>query len=113
MSTLFPKTILYKQVTGSYVSGVWTPSEGDSTFEGSVQPVTGKDLVNLNVGREDRGKVKVYSDTKLNVSLEGTNKSGDKVIWQDQIWELIQELQYQNGLVPHYKYIGEYRGESP
>lgn len=113
MSTLFPKTISYKQVTGSYVNGVWTPIEADSTFEGSVQPMTGKDLVSLVVGREDLGKVKVYSDSKLNVSLEGSNKSGDKIIWQGQIWEIIQELQYQNDLIPHYKYIGEYRGESP
>lgn len=112
MSTLFPKTIDYLQVTGSYVNGVWTKAESASTFEGSVQPVTGKEVESLPVGREDRGKVKVYSNTPLNVSTEAQGHSGDIVIWEGQKWEVIFELKYQNGLIDHYKYIAEYRGES-
>jgi hypothetical protein len=112
MSTLFPETISYNQVTGSYVEGVWTPGSAGSTFEGSVQPLNGKDLQSLNIGREDRGLVKVYSGSRLNVSLEGSNKSGDEVIWKGQIWEIVRELQYQNDLIPHYKYFAEYRREA-
>jgi hypothetical protein len=109
MSTLFPKTISYKAVTGSYVSGIWVKSEATGTFEGSVQPVTGKDLETLPTGRGDRGIVKVYSGTQLNVSRADTDNSGDIVIWEGKEWEIIQELPYQNDLIEHYKYFAEFR----
>jgi len=111
MSTLFPKTITYQQVAGSFINGVYTKVNTPSTFIGSVQPVTGKDIESLNVGREDRGKVKIYSNTPLNVSIEGIQtKPGDVVEWQGQKWEVIQEMIFQNDLIEHYKYIGEFRG---
>lgn len=113
MGTLFPKTINYKQISVSYVEGVaQTPVEVDSTFKGSVQPMSGKDVELLEIGREDRGKVKVYSSTKLTVGVEDDDtKPGDVVIWEGQKWEIIQEMQFQNDLIPHYKYVAEYRGE--
>ncbi len=110
MSTLFSSTIPYKQVTGSWVNGVWTTVEVDSTFTGSVQPVTGRDLEVLDVGREDVGRIKVYSNTPLNVSGEGTENSGDIVIWQGGRWEVSQAMDFQNDLISHYKYIAEFRG---
>lgn len=110
--TLFPSTIDYKQVNGSYVNGEWTKTEIEGTFVGSVQPLTGKELESLPVGREDRGKVKVYSDSPLNACVEGTENSGDIVIWQGKRWEVIFALDYQNNLISHYKYIAEYRGIS-
>lgn len=113
MSTLFPKTISYNEITGGYVSGIWTPNAPVAkTFEGSVQPITGKDLVALEVGREDLGKVKVYSSTPLKVSTEGREYSGDIVIWQDKEWELIQAMDFQNDLINHYKYIAEFRKDT-
>ncbi len=112
MSTLFPKTISYKQVTGTFVKGIWTKSENASTFQGSVQPVTGKDMELVTVGREDRGKVKIYSGTKLNVATAGKNNSGDIVIWQDKEWEIIQAMDFQNDLINHYKFIAEFRKDT-
>jgi len=113
MSTLFPKTINYKNVSGAYVDGEYQKSDVESTFTGSVQPVTGKDTVSLEVGRDDLGKVKIYSDSELNVSIEGnTSKPGDVVIWQGDEWEVIQEMKFQNDLINHYKYIAEFRGRA-
>jgi len=112
MSTLFPKTIAYKQVTFTRDShGRAVNSETDATFQGSVQPVSGKEFENLEDGRKDFGTVKVYSSTRLNVSLEGSNKRGDLITWQNQQWELGQELIYQNSLIPHYKYFAFFRKE--
>jgi len=107
--TLFGKTINYEQITTTFVKGVATKTPVSSTFNGTVQPMTGKDLELVEVGREDRGKVKIYSDIRLNVGIAGSDKSGDVVEWQGEKWEIIQEMKFQNNLINHYKYFGEFR----
>lgn len=105
MSTLFPRTISYKHRTVELVNGVWEFSETDGTFTGSVQPLTGKELQFLPEGRRDIGLMKVYSNTPLSVSVEGSNTPGDIVIWAGRKWEIIRELVFANDLINHYKYI--------
>lgn len=118
MGTLFPTTITYEFHTdngssGSYnAAGNWVPGEtGTETFQGSVQPASGKEIESLPVGREDTGKVKVYSSTPLPVAKEAGDEAGAIVYWNNRKWELVYDAGYQNSLIPHYKYIGEYRGE--
>lgn len=111
MSTLFPTAIPVVTASGSYVGGIWTKGTPvASTFQGSCQPVTAKDTEARDIGRKDVGKIKVYSGTALAVGIEGSDNSGDIVQWQGSNWEIIQALPYQNSLIPHYKYIAEYRG---
>ena len=105
MSTLFLRTISYKHRTAELVNGVWEFSETDGTFTGSVQPLTGKELQFLPEGRRDIGLMKVYSNTPLSVSVEGSNTPGDVVIWAGRKWEIIRELVFANDLINHYKYI--------
>lgn len=105
MSTLFPRTISYKHRNAELVNGVWEFSETDGTFTGSVQPLTGKELQFLPEGRRDIGLMKVYSNTPLSVSVEGSNTPGDVVIWAGRKWEIIRELVFANDLINHYKYI--------
>lgn len=105
MSTLFPRTISYKRRTAELVNGVWEFSETDGTFTGSVQPVNGKDLQFLPEGRRDIGLMKVYSNTPLSVSVEGSNTPGDIVLWAGRKWEIIRELVFANDIINHYKYI--------
>lgn len=111
MSTLFPRTIQAEHRTGSYVQGDWVVATVENfTFTGSVQPLTGKETEFLPENRRDTGLVKIYSNTPLAVSLEGSNTAGDVVIWAGKRWEVVQELVYANGLVEHYKYIAAYIG---
>ena len=78
MSTLFPRTIkAISTAPPKLVNGVWEFSETDGTFTGSVQPLTGKELQFLPEGRRDIGLMKVYSNTPLSVSVEGSNTPGD------------------------------------
>ena len=105
MSTLFHRTISYKHRTAELVNGVWEFSETDGTFTGSVQPLTGKELQFLPEGRRDIGLMKIYSNTPLSVSVEGSNTPGDVVIWAGRKWEIIRELVFANDLINHYKYI--------
>ena len=59
----------------------------------------------LPEGRRDIGLMKVYSNTPLSVSVEGSNTPGDVVIWAGRKWEIIRELVFANDLINHYKYI--------
>ena len=115
MSTLFPTTITYEtHGIGKRVNGIYEPGKTTtSTFAGSVQPMSGKEIESLSVGRQDTGKVKIYSNIQLAVSTQGetTIEPGAVVLWDGKKWEVIQEFGYFNGLIPHYKYIGEYRDE--
>ena len=111
MSTLLPrKTIDYFELTITKVRRTGKNKENRvaKTFIGSVQPVTGKDIETMPTGKEDRGLIKAYSDTKLNVSIAGEDKPGDIIIWQGKEWSCETEQVYQNGLIPHYKYIAQF-----
>lgn len=117
MSTLFPQKISYiahtaNETTGQYINGVWVAGDPETLyFYGSVQPAIGKEIDSLPVGREDSGKVKIYSDRILPVSKEAGDDTGAIVIWEDQKWEVIFEGKFKNGLIPHHKYIAQYAGE--
>lgn len=106
--TLFPKTIVVNTLTGSYVNGEWSSTPVPGTFLGSVQPMSGKEVEALGIARHDGGYVKVYSNTALNVSEEGGDQEGDRVTWQNQIWEVVKDLRFQNDIISHYKYVAQY-----
>lgn len=109
MSTILPRnTINYLIVTNTNVRGRAKKNKTPATFIGSVQSVTGKDIETVPTGKEDRGRIKAYSDTKLNVPIAGTNKSGDIILFDNKEWKCMTEEIYQNGLIPHYKYIAQF-----
>lgn len=112
MSTLFPHIIAVLKRTGSRVGGRWTGTSTPTNVTGSVQPLTGKDTQFLPENRRDTGLVKVYSNEPLSMSIEGSETPGDIVIWSGKKWEVFQELAYENGLIPHYKYLAAYVGEA-
>lgn len=113
MSTLFPKVIEYISRSGSYQEGIWvTGSDEKKTFIGSVQPASGKDTEFLPQARRDTGSVKLYSGTPLKVPQEGSEAPGDIVIWQGRLWEIVTALNFQNDLIPHYKYLATDIGEA-
>lgn len=112
MSTLFPRTISILRRVGSRVNGRWTSEETSMNVTGSVQPVSGKDTQFLPEGRRDVGTVKIYCNERLNVSVEGSENSGDVVIWRGKKWEVFQELDFSNDIINHYKYLAGYIGEA-
>jgi hypothetical protein len=112
-TTLFGKTQNYKQVTFTRSRtdrGKTKYKYVDGTFNGTIQPVSGKDLEIFPDGRRDEGVVKVFSGSKLNVGIEGTKYSGDVVFYGGHKWEITRALPFQNNVIPHYKYFAEFRG---
>jgi hypothetical protein len=112
VSTLFPRTIYYYRIEGAFVRGEWkTNTPVPSTFKGSVQNITSKDTKSTEDARQDIGRVRIYSSTKLNVGEQDTPYSGDVVLWEGRHYEIVEELPFTNGIIPHYKYIAAIRPE--
>jgi len=114
--TLFAKTIpyTYESNLGAFSNkGRWVDgTPGSSSFQGSVQPMSGKEIDALGIGRVDGGYVKVYSDTQIPVSEKGGKEKGAIITWNGRKWEAVQELGFQNGIIPHYKYVAQYTGKA-
>ena len=109
MSTLFPKTWNAIRRTATETLGEVTATETPFTFIGSIQPETAKDLSLRDEARLDEGRVKIYTAERLVVGVEGGSALGDIVIYDEHRYEVIQELPFQNGLIPHRKYIATLR----
>ncbi len=110
MSTLFPQPQTAVRKRGGYTNGVWSSSSVTISFSGSIQPISGKEIEALPIARKDIGSIKIYSNQPLRISEQGKENTGDIVLWQGRKWEVVQQLDYTNGLIPHIKYIGQDRG---
>lgn len=113
-NTLFRKSYSAIRIAnGSYVNGLWVSgAETDSTITASIQPLSAKEVESENVGRDQKGAVKVYTNDILNISQynDTTKTQGDIVIYDGDKYELLKKYRYDSDLITHYKYIGEYRG---
>lgn len=111
MSTLFPKSLAVTRTTGGLDSyGVWVPGTPVTvSFLGSVQPMS-MDAAAKAIGRETEGACKIFSSSQLQASQQEGANPGDVLSWQGHKWELVKEMAFDNGLIPHYAYIAECRG---
>lgn len=112
MSTLFPKNItVLRETAGAYnATGVWVDgSTTELTVTGSVQPMTAREIEALEIGRKDIGKVKAFVNQELIISTEGGTSKGDKLVYDGKWYEVIAKDNFNNDLIPHYRYIAEYR----
>lgn len=111
MSTLFPKAHSVTRTTGGLDAyGVWTPGTPVTVaFTGSVQPMS-MEAAAKAIGRETVGAVRIFSSSKLQTCVEKGNNPGDVLTWQGHKWELLKEMAFDNGLIPHFAYVAECRG---
>lgn len=112
MGVLFPKTYPYKQYTGSNrikgrITTVYNPIL--QSFTGNVQPMSQFEVESLDIGRHNLGKIKVYTDKVFTISKENEANTGDKVVYDNNDYEIIGLDNHTGNLLPHRKYIGELR----
>lgn len=108
--TLFPSPIKISRSSGAYdeVTGVWV--EGTpATFivEGSVQPLTAREVLAMDPEDRDDGMVALFTDADLKVSTKGSTSDGDLVVFQGMNYRLVAKDPFLNGLIPHYRYRGK------
>lgn len=118
MSIFFsrPYTLKRTNATGSIGSGGFY-TEGSAqapvTIQADIQPLTGKELESLNIGRDNLGKIKIFTDENLIITIPGTNgtnlQNGDKIVFDSNDYEIIAKFKYESGIISHNEYIGELR----
>ena len=120
--SLFPKTLTILRTTkapdgrGKYIESQTTIALVGAQG-GTVQPATtqngGQFILSMESGRRDLGHVVIYTKSTLVAPQEGaTGVSPDKVVWKGGIWEIVHQEPYEGTLIPHNKYIAEYRGKA-
>lgn len=100
----------YYNNSGLYIEG---SPEANTSIIADIQSLTSKELESLNIGRDDLGKIKIFSDTELLVALAGEDgnylQNGDKVTFLNDDYEIIQRVPFVNNIIPHFEYIAELR----
>lgn len=109
--TLFPKPFTVRRTTRTLVRGVWTDgTPADSIHYGSIQPLSGKDMEMFPPASRTTGRIWVYTDSQLNTRTEGSATPADLVLFKGATYEVIPWQAWDNGLIPHNKYLAEYVG---
>lgn len=100
----------YYDNSGNYIIGTVS---SDFTVTADCQSISAKELESLNTGQDNLGKIKVFCDTELIVSIPGTDgnnlQSGDRIVFLTDEYEIIQRLPFVNNIISHYEYIAELR----
>jgi len=71
-------------------------------FEGSVQPVTGHDLLAVPEGRRETAIKRILTTFKLQGIDEDTSINPDRIDLEDGEYEVFKVEDWQNGILSHY-----------
>lgn len=110
----FPRPYKIFNFTGEFVEGRWKEWRSpDQIIQADAQPMSGKEVDQLTIGRRELGKIKIYTDETLNIvgeADEGGIKNGTYFQFDNGEWyEIIQDITRRGGLISHNKYIAELR----
>ena len=91
---------------GTYVAGQFEDTGYEQfTIYASIQPLTGKELVDEPIARRIEGSFRMYTDSDLNITniLEG--RKADLVEWLGQLYEVQTKERWGYTSIRHYKYV--------
>lgn len=111
--SLFPKPLSIIRTSRAYNQNTGKFDRTESTLTltgangGSVQPLTGEEILSLEPGRRDKGQVWIFTRSTLVTPLEAANTAPDKLLWNGKLWEVVHRDAWDNGLIPHNRYRAE------
>lgn len=95
MSLFYKNEIRKKEIVQTYVKGVPTTSETPiTTFQGNIQPYKGKSAMDQVEGIQSSGMMLCFSEEKLNIASAEASRKGTYVLYHDNWYECIQELDW-------------------
>ena len=111
--SLFPRPLTVKRYSRAYNQNTGKFDRTESTITlsgangGSVQPLTGEEILSLEPGRRDRGQVWIFTRSTLVTPLEAADTAPDRLLWNGKLWEVVHRDVWYNGLIPHNRYRAE------
>lgn len=76
--------------------------DADIIIKCSVQPLSGRELMNLPEGRRNRESFNLFTSTKLN-TVEDRNP--DKIVVLGDTYEVVNCERWRNQIISHYKAV--------
>jgi hypothetical protein len=102
------RLIRRRKVGGGYVRGQWATGEsGDTAFQGTWQPASGKTLELLPEGKRSREVFKCFAPIALDFTSADTHgeKEADSIVWEEKEYEVTTAAKWDNGLIPHWELL--------
>ena len=92
-----------------WAAGRGTSTPTASTFQGSWQPLSGREIALLPEGERATNYAKVYTETALNTSDQHTKVSADLISRDGSAWfKVLTSVPYfTNAPIPHYKALAK------
>lgn len=117
MSLLFKKKQYAKNLILNERFGKSEWEDDPFEFVGNIQALTAPEIINMTEGRISTGMIRVFSETKLQISLEWNapaSAKGTYVQFKGFWYECYHEIDWDSGLpefktLDHYEYMAEIR----
>lgn len=109
MSSFRKCKVLLVESVGRYTDGVWIPgSRRVSSVLASVQPVTASSLANdlmpMPEGRHLSDYIKIYTDSRLNITADGEGIQPDIIVHEGYGYEITTIFINHSDVISHYRY---------
>jgi len=103
----FSETVTFTRFEGGSYSGLDYVAGTTSTFdvEISLQPLSGKELLQLPEGQRTKQTIKGYTETQLLTARESESKKADEFDYEGVTFEVHVVLPYKGDVLNHYKII--------
>lgn len=109
-------TVTIRTRTASWVDGVYTQSAPTtSTIQGSIQPITGRDIEQMPEGEIRSGKWKLYTQSALQFADPTVPQSTTEVSVEGRWLRAVTLSRWtvEGGGLNHYKYVLLEPGQNP
>lgn len=97
--------VVTRRAAGGHVDGVWTPgAESTFTVRGSLQPLTGRELLVVPEGERGRARWALYTTTELQTADEAAATDADRVAWRGRSLVVVKVEDWSHmGRLAHYR----------
>ena len=93
---------------GQYVRGRWVESKTEiENFRGTWQPARGRVMELLPEGKRNRETFICYApiDMEFTSADPESGKSGDLILWEDKLYEVVLSSKWKNMLINHWELV--------
>jgi hypothetical protein len=101
---------------GQYIKGHWVGGASMDEFEiiASIQPLTGRELMEQPEGERTRDQIKLYTTSGLHTAVESQQMKADIVVYKNKQYEVtkVESWDFPIDGAAHFKIIAMLKGGS-